>query len=241
MEALQEHFRPHIAHLSKDDRRRFDTSPLRLLDSKELARESFMNDAPRSTDFLGDEAQAHWDELLTYLDELKMPYVLDSKLVRGLDYYTRTVFEVHPDREGSQSAVCAGGRYDGLIEQLGGKPTPGIGFAAGIERLILNLREQGAAAGIEPPAPIVIAYSGAEAKTKAVGIATELRAADVAAVLAPERSMKAQMRYASSVGARTVVILGPKELENGFATVRDMKTAEQKEEPQGGLLESLSN
>ena len=241
MEALQEHFRPHIAHLSKDDRRRFDTSPLRLLDSKELARESFMNDAPRSTDFLDDEAQAHWDELLTYLDELKVPYVLDSKLVRGLDYYTRTVFEVHPDREGSQSAVCAGGRYDGLIEQLGGKPTPGIGFAAGIERLILNLREQGAAAGIEPPAPIVIAYSGAEAKTKAVGIATELRAADVAAVLAPERSMKAQMRYASSVGARTVVILGPKELENGFATVRDMKTAEQKEEPQGGLLESLSN
>ncbi len=241
MDALQEHFRPHITHLGKDDRRRFDTSPLRLLDSKELARESFMNDAPKSTDFLGDEAQAHWDELLAYLDELKIPYVLDSKLVRGLDYYTRTVFEVHPDREGSQSAVCAGGRYDGLIEQLGGKPTPGIGFAAGIERLILNLRGQGATAGIVPPAPIVIAYSGAEAKTKAVGIATELRAADVTAVLAPERSMKAQMRYASSVGARKVVILGPKELEAGVATVRDMETAEQKEEPQGGLLESLSN
>ena len=241
MEALQEHFRPHIAHLGKDDRRRFDTSPLRLLDSKELARESFMKDAPKSTDFLGDEAQAHWNELLAYLDDLKVPYVLDSKLVRGLDYYTRTVFEVHPDREGSQSAVCAGGRYDGLIEQLGGKPTPGIGFAAGIERLILNLREQGAMSGIVPPAPIVIAYSGAEAKTKAVGIATELRAADVAAVLAPERSMKAQMRYASSVGARTVVILGPKELEAGVATVRDMETAEQKEEPQAGLLESLSH
>ena len=241
MDALQEHFRPHITHLGKDDRRRFDTSPLRLLDSKELARESFMNDAPKSTDFLGDEAQAHWDELLAYLDELKIPYVLDSKLVRGLDYYTRTVFEVHPDREGSQSAVCAGGRYDGLIEQLGGKPTPGIGFAAGIERLILNLRGQGATAGIVPPAPIVIAYSGAEAKTKAVGIATELRAADVTAVLAPERSMKAQMRYASSVGARKVVILGPKELEAGVATVRDMETAEQKEEPQGGLLELLSN
>ncbi|MDA1172981.1 MAG: histidine--tRNA ligase [Chloroflexi bacterium] len=241
MDALQEHFRPHIAPLGKDDRRRFDTSPLRLLDSKELARESFMNDAPKSTDFLGDEAQAHWDELLAYLDDLKIPYVLDSKLVRGLDYYTRTVFEVHPDREGSQSAVCAGGRYDGLIEQLGGKPTPGIGFAAGIERLILNLREQGATAGIVPPAPIVIAYSGAEAKTKAVVIATELRAADVTAVLAPERSMKAQMRYASSVGARKVVILGPKELEAGVATVRDMETAEQKEEPQGGLLESLSN
>jgi histidyl-tRNA synthetase len=167
--------------------------------------------------------------------------VLENKLVRGLDYYTRTVFEVHPDRAGAQSAVCAGGRYDGLIQQLGGKPTPGIGFAAGIERLILNLREQGATAGIVPPAPIIIAYSGADAKAKAVGIATELRAADVAAVLAPERSMKAQMRYASSVGARTVVILGPKELANGVATVRDMETAEQKEEPQSGLLESLSN
>jgi histidyl-tRNA synthetase len=200
-----------------------------------------MNDSPKSTDFLGEEAQAHWDELLAYLDDLQVPYVIDSKLVRGLDYYTRTVFEVHPDREGSQSAVCAGGRYDGLIEQLGGKPTPAIGFAAGIERLILNLREQGTTAGIVPPAPIVIAYNGAEAKAKAVGIATELRTADVTAILAPERSMKAQMRYASSVGAKTVVILGPKELESGVVTVRDMATAEQKEEPQAGLLKSLSN
>ncbi len=241
IEALQEHFRPHISHLGKDDRRRFDTSPLRLLDSKELSAESFMYDAPKSTDFLGGEAQAHWDELLAYLNDLQVPYVIDNKLVRGLDYYTRTVFEVHPDREGAQSAVCAGGRYDGLIEQLGGKPTPGIGFAAGIERLILNLREQGATAGIVPPAPIVIAYSGTKAKAKAAGIATELRAADVAAVLAPERSMKAQMRYASSIGARTVILLGPKELENGVATVRDMETAEQKEEPQTRLLESLSN
>jgi histidyl-tRNA synthetase len=241
IEALQEHFRPHLSHLGKDDRRRFETSPLRLLDSKELANESFMNDSPKSIEFLGEEAQAHWDELLAYLDSLHVPYVIDSKLVRGLDYYTRTVFEVHPDREGGQSAVCAGGRYDGLIEQLGGKPTPAIGFAAGIERLILNLREQGTMAGIMPPVPIVIAYSGAEAKAKAVVIATELRAVDVATILAPERSMKAQMRYASSVGAKTVVILGPKELEKGVVTVRDMATAEQKEELQGELLKAILN
>jgi histidyl-tRNA synthetase len=241
IEALQEHFRPHLSHLGKDDRRRFETSPLRLLDSKELANESFMNDSPKSIEFLGEEAQAHWDELLAYLDSLHVPYVIDSKLVRGLDYYTRTVFEVHPDREGAQSAVCAGGRYDGLIEQLGGKPTPAIGFAAGIERLILNLREQGTMAGIMPPVPIVIAYSGAEAKAKAVVIATELRAVDVATILAPERSMKAQMRYASSVGAKTVVILGPKELEKGAVTVRDMATAEQKEELQGELLKAILN
>jgi histidyl-tRNA synthetase len=168
-----------------------------------------------------------------------VPYALDNKLVRGLDYYTRTVFEIQPDREGPQSAVCAGGRYDGLIEQLGGKPTPGIGFAAGIERLILNLREQGVTEGIAPAAPIVIAYSGSDAKAKAVGIATELRGANIAAVLAPERSIKAQMRYASSIAARTVILLGPKELANGVVTVRDMEKAEQKEEPQIGLLKSL--
>ena len=147
VEALREHFRPHAAHMGRDDRRRLDTNPLRLLDSKELADESFMASAPRSVDYIGDEARAHWQELLGYLDALGIPYRLDHTLVRGLDYYTRTVFEVHPAREGAQSAVCAGGRYDGLIEQLGGRPTPGIGFAAGIERLILNLREQGAGAG----------------------------------------------------------------------------------------------
>jgi histidyl-tRNA synthetase len=240
IEALREHFRPHLAHLGKDDRRRFDTSPLRLLDSKELAGEAFMDAAPKSTEFLGPEARAHWDELLSYLDALKVPYVIDHKLVRGLDYYTRTVFEVHPEREGSQSAVVAGGRYDGLIEQLGGKPTPGIGFAAGIERMIMNLREQQAASGIAAPQPIVIAYNGAEAKAKAVSIATALRNNDVAAVLAPDRSLKAQMRYASSIGARTTVILGPKELERGVVTLRDMESGQQREEPEIELLSSLT-
>jgi len=240
LDSLRDHFRPHLAHLGADDKRRFEANPLRLLDSKELAREAFMAEAPKSTDFLGPEAQAHWDELLSYLDAVGVAYKLDPKLVRGLDYYTRTVFEVHPTREGAQSAVCAGGRYDGLIEQLGGKPTPGIGFAAGIERIIMNLREQGSAVGAPPPAPIVVAYNGAEGKAKAVGIATELRLRDVAALVAPERSLKSQMRYAASIDARTVVILGPKELERGVVTVRDMATGEQKEEPASGLLDVLS-
>jgi histidyl-tRNA synthetase len=240
LDALRDHFRPHLAHLGADDKRRFAANPLRLLDSKELAGELFMTDAPRSTDYLSQDAQAHWDELLAYLDALGVPYHLDPKLVRGLDYYTRTVFEVHPAREGAQSAVCAGGRYDGLIEQLGGKPTPGIGFAAGIERIIMNLREQDATPGAVSASPIVVAYSGEAAKAKAVGIATDLRLRDVAALVAPQRSLKSQMRYASSIGARTVVILGPKEIERGVVTVRDMETAEQKEEPESGLLDALT-
>ena len=167
LDALREHFRPHLAHLGEDDRRRFETNPLRLLDSKELAGEPFTASAPRSADHLGPEAQAHWDELRGSLDAAGLAYALDHRLVRGLDYYTRTVFEVHPPRAGAQSAVGGGGRYDGLIERLGGRPTPGIGFAMGIERLILNLREQGATPPEVNPRPVVVAYRGAAAKAAA--------------------------------------------------------------------------
>ena len=229
VEALREHLRPHLAHLGQDDRRRFDTNPLRLLDSKELAGETFMADAPRSTDFLGAEAGAHWNELLAYLDTLDVPYRLDHKLVRGLDYYTRTVFEIHPEQGGAQSAVCAGGRYDGLIEQLGGSPTPGIGFAAGIERLIANLRSQEVPVPDVSPKPTVVAYRGTRAREAAVRLATDLRGNGVSAIVAPERSLKAQMRYASSVGAPTVLILGDAELAKAVVTVRDMASAEQRE------------
>ena len=229
IEALREHCRPHFGRLGKDDQRRFDANPLRLLDSKEIAGESFMDSAPRSTDFLGPEAQAHWDELLAHLDAVGLPYRLDHKLVRGLDYYTRTVFEIHPARAGGQSAVCAGGRYDGLIEQIGGKPTPGIGFAAGIERMILNLHEQGAEPPDVNPRPLVVAYRGEQAKTAAIRLALALRAEGGQAVLAPDRSLKAQLRYASAIEAPGVLILGDAELAKGTVTYRDMAAGEQRE------------
>lgn len=231
-DAIREHFRPHLAHLGEDDRRRFETNPLRLLDSKELAGEAFIADAPRSVDFLGDAARAHWEELLESLDALGVPYRIDPTLARGLDYYARTVFEVHPAREGAQSAVCAGGRYDGLIAQLGGRPTPGIGFAAGIERLILNMRERGADPPDAAPPPLVAAYRGAKAKIEAARLAARLRAAGGAPVIvAPERSLKGQLRYASAVGARGVFILGGAELERGVVAYRDMAAGEQREIP----------
>ncbi|MEX2431304.1 MAG: histidine--tRNA ligase [Dehalococcoidia bacterium] len=240
IDALREHFRPHLGEMGTDDRRRFDTSPLRLLDSKELEGRPYTDTAPKSTDFLGPEAKAHWEELLGYLDALQVPYRLDSKLVRGLDYYTRTVFEVHPAIEGAQSAICAGGRYDGLMEQLGGKPTPGIGFAAGIERIILNLQRQEVPAPETNPRPIVIAYRGTAAKAKAVALATGLRRSGVSAVAAPDRSLKAQMRYASAIESNTVLILGDQEIANGVVTLRDMATAQQEEVAEAELAERLA-
>lgn len=227
--ALREHFRPHLDHLGGDDRRRFESSPLRLLDSKELAGEPLMESAPKSADYLGPEAQAHWDELRGYLDAAGLAYALDHKLVRGLDYYTRTVFEVHPERAGAQSAVGGGGRYDGLIEQLDGRPTPGIGFAMGIERLILNLREQGASPAEVNPRPVVVAYRGAAAKAAAVRVAGSVRGLGAQAVLAPDRSLKGQLRYASAIGAQRVLILGDAELAKGTVTHRDMATGDQRE------------
>ena len=225
--ALKEHLSAHTSNMGEDDQRRFQTNPLRILDSKELADESFIKLAPKSTDFLGIDAQAHWDELLGYLGFMNIPFSLDHKLVRGLDYYTRTVFEIHPSLAGSQSAVCAGGRYDGLFEQLGGKPTPGIGFAAGIERLILNIQLQSSNSHISGKKPIVICYNSAPAKNNSLKLADELRAENHPVLLAPDRSLKSQLRFASNSGAKQVLIIGQDELLNNSIIYRNMESGDQ--------------
>lgn len=231
LNALRDHFSPHLDKLGADDRRRFDTNPLRLLDSKDPAVQPLLEDAPRSVDHLGGPAREHWEQLQSYLKAVDVPYQEDHRLVRGLDYYTRTVFEIHPKVEGAQSAICAGGRYDGLIEQLGGPATPGIGFAAGIERMILNLQRQGVEPPPDSPAPIVVAYRGDSAKSRGLQLAAELRSEGLVVILAPERSLKAQMRYASSAGASRVLILGEAELAKDVVTLRDMAAGEQEEIP----------
>ena len=179
-----------------------------------------MASAPRSADHLGPAAQDHWQTLLGYLDALHLPYQLDHRLVRGLDYYTRTVFEIFPGDAGSQSAICAGGRYDALIQQLGGRPTPSIGFAAGVERIILNLQKQGVAVPLPERGPAVVAYRGQKAKSAGVQLAAELRGQGISVVLAPDKSLKAQMRYASGMRASEVLILGEEELGKGVVTIR---------------------
>ncbi len=224
---LHDYFSQYAGELPKVDLARLERAPLRLLDSKEPCTRKIGEDAPRSIDHLGQESQAHWDELLALLDGLKsvypeFNYSIDHRLVRGLDYYNRTVFEFEPKDAGGQGTMLAGGRYDPLMEILGGQPTPGIGFGSGIERIILELKAQEIAVPKAEQLDAVVISIGA-ARSAASKLATELRARNIPTVLAPARSFKAQMRYANQLGARHAVILGERELQAGQASVKPMQ------------------
>ena len=202
--------------LCRDCTARLDRAPLRLLDCKEERCQPFIEGAPRSRDHLCAECETHFADLVGFLEGMDVPFVLDHRLVRGLDYYTRTVFEVQTTAEGGQNALGGGGRYDGLIEEIGGKPTPGVGFAMGIERIILNLERQAVAAP-EPQLPTVfVAYVGQKARERAVVLSAELVRAGVVNVLGPaSKSLKAQLRQAGGMGVPYVAIIGEDEAERG--------------------------
>ena len=171
---------------------RFDKNPLRLLDCKRPSDQARIARAPKMVDFLCTDCQAHFTTVQRHLNVLGVPYRLEHRLVRGLDYYTRTVFEFVPQEEGSaQSTVGAGGRYDGLVEALGGKPTPGIGFGIGMERIIINLKQQGIEAPNAASPQVYVAYVGATGRLMALRLASDLRAAGVNTILAPGRAQPA--------------------------------------------------
>ena len=233
--ALKDYYAPRLGDACPDCRMRHDRNPLRMLDCKrtDFACPALVAEAPRITDHLCADCDSHFAGLRRYLDALEIPYFINPTLVRGLDYYTRTVFEILPPEEGAQSVVLGGGRYDGLIEQLGGRPTPGIGFGSGIERLILNVKRQAAAA---PPDAVavdaVVVSLGDAAPVIAVRLASELRQAGVSAVLAqPGRSLRGQMRHASALGARYTLVLGDAEVAAGTVQVKHMDSGEQRETP----------
>ena len=223
VEVLRRHYQGLAAGVCDDCRVRMVRNPLRLLDCKEPACKLIADEAPRISDYLCPACQEHFQEVQAQLNLLGIPFTLNHKLVRGLDYYTRTVFEILPQREGGQSAIVGGGRYDGLIEQIGGRPTPGVGFATGIERIILNLREQGLQA---PPlaAPVVyLAHIGEAAHRAAVALAATLRGQHIGVLASTGgKSLKAQLRQANSIGVCYTVILGDDEVQRGEAVVRDM-------------------
>ncbi len=240
LQALRAYYEQHLDHLCGDCRARYAHNPLRLLDCKQEICQQFLAKAPRSADYLCAACQEHWGNLQSYLNLMGIPYRIDHRLVRGLDYYTRTVFEIQPPEEGGQSTIVGGGRYDGLIEALGGHPTPGVGFGSGIERLVLNLKRQGVSVPEESPAPVVLAYLGNDAKTQAMRLASELRQSDLTIVVAPgDRSLRAQMRYASALGAPIAVILAEEEMSRGNVIVRDMGTSTQEEVAQTQLQAHL--
>ena len=240
IEALKQHYSDYIARLCPDCKARLARNPLRLLDCKRASCQKIAETAPKIADYLCGDCQAHFQAVQQYLQALDIPFQLNYRLVRGLDYYTRTVFEVQSQAEEVQSALVGGGRYDDLIEQLGGKPTPAVGFASGIERIILNLKEQ----KISPPGllkPIAfIAYLGEEARSEAVKLASQLRDAELAVIIATgDKSLKSQLRQANSLGTTYTIIIGEREVKLHSVVLRDMITNKQETLPVTEIAKAL--
>ncbi len=236
VEILRTHYQTIATEVCDDCRVRMVRNPLRLLDCKEPQCRTFADEAPHIADYLCPDCEAHFREVQEQLNLLGIPFTLNHKLVRGLDYYTRTVFEVLPEREGGQSAIVGGGRYDGLIEQIGGKPTPGVGFATGIERIILNLKEQGIEAPPLGSPEVYIAHLGDAARHAAVTLSRQLRDLHIGVIASTGgKSLKSQLRQANSLGVRYTVILGDNEVERQEAVVRDMSANVQTTVPLASL------
>ena len=233
---LKDYYAKYARELCRDCHLRLKRNPLRLLDCKQPSCQPTAQTAPRSVDHLCPECEAHFNRLKAHLGLLEIPFTVNHRLVRGLDYYTRTVFEIQPEGGSAQSTLGGGGRYDDLIEELGGKPTPAIGFAAGIERIILNLKKQGIPIPTPPQPQVFIACAGDEAREATIKLASRLRKAGIGTIAAMgNRSLKAQMRQANSLGVRFAVIVGDEEVKAGTATVRDMVNAWQKTVPLSDL------
>jgi histidyl-tRNA synthetase len=220
--ALVAYFEQHQDKLSEDSVSRLARNPLRILDSKDKGDQAIVANAPRFADYLTPAAQDFFDKVKQGLTDLGIEFTLNERLVRGLDYYCHTAFEFTTDRLGAQSAVLAGGRYDGLIEQMGGQATPGVGWAAGIERLAM-LTEQWPA----QPRPVAFIPLGEEADRKLRQIAFELRASGIAIEMGYSGNLKRRMNRANKAGARLAVIVGDGELAESQATLRDMDSGEQ--------------
>ena len=229
---LRDYYAGHQGRLCADCRERLERNPLRLLDCKVATCHALGDEAPRSTDYLCDGCREHWDKLARYLNIMNLPHTIDHRLVRGLDYYTRTVFEIQPLDAGGQSTICGGGRYDGLITQLGGRPTPGIGFATGIERLTLNLKRNETPVPDEPSPRYLVANVGDNARAAALELAVKLRRAGVGAILSSgARGLRGQMRQANALGIPYALILGDDEIAKGEVVVRDMTASTQQSRP----------
>jgi histidyl-tRNA synthetase len=225
--ALTSWLRDRAGDLAAEDRDKVETHPLRVLDSKRPETQAALDGVPRIADVLDPASQAHFDRVQAGLTALGIPYTVDPGLVRGLDYYTHTLFEFRSDAlDTAQSTVIGGGRYDGLVEQLGGPPTPGIGFGSGIERMLLALDAEGVFAG--PGSSLDVFVVDATDGAAARDLAQELRTAGLRTDRAFDgRSLKSQMKAAGRSGARVAVIVGAQELADGTATVRDLARATQ--------------
>lgn len=227
--------------LCRDCQKRIDLNPLRLFDCKDESCQTVMKDAPKITDYLDEECRNHFNTVKYYLDTQGISYIIKPELVRGLDYYTKTTFEVVSPLLGAQNAIGGGGRYNKLVEEFGGPPTPGIGFAIGTERLSIAAEKEGAFVSIEDKMDVFIALADKAAEEAAVNLLFTARGAGISADMDYlGRSLKSQLKYADKRSFKYTVFLGSKELETEIVTVKNMETAEQFEVKLGELTEKLS-
>ena len=227
-QALIDYLTPLKETLSKDSQRRLEENPLRVLDSKEKEDKVAVENAPSILDFLDEESQAHFDAVRQMLENLGVDYIIDTNMVRGLDYYNHTIFEFITEIEGNDLTVCAGGRYDGLVAYFGGPETAGFGFGLGVERLLLILEKQGVALPIENALDVYIAVLGEGANVKALELVQALRQQGFKAERDYlNRKLKAQFKSADVFAAKTLITLGESEVESGQVTVKNNQTREE--------------
>lgn len=229
-QALIDYLTPMREQLSKDSQRRLDENPLRVLDSKEVEDKVAVENAPSILDYLDEESKAHFEAVQEMLTTLNIPFVIDTNMVRGLDYYNHTIFEFMTKVEGSDLTICAGGRYDGLVSYFDGPETPGFGFGLGLERLLLILEKQGITLPIEEPMDVYLAVLGEAANSKALALVQAIRKQGFTAERDYlGRKIKAQFKSADSFNAKTIITLGESEVETGKVIIKNNQTREEME------------
>ena len=229
-DALRSYFAARKDELCDTCQGRLERNPMRILDCKSPVCQEIAKDAPAVTDYLCDECREHFDKVQSYLKAQNIDYTVNSRIVRGLDYYTKTVFEFVSDSIGAQGTVCGGGRYDGLIDELGGQKTPSLGFAVGLERLQLLMEAQGCAYPEPEKADLFIIALGDKATGKALELAGDMRSEGFAVLMdLNQRSLRAQMKYANKLGARYTVVLGDNEVDTDRVQLKAMDTGEETE------------
>lgn len=214
-------------------------NPLRLLDSKDPGLQAVLADAPSILDFLEDDSKKRFEELQGLLGEVNVSFTVSPNMVRGLDYYTETVFEVQSTKLGAQSSLCGGGRYDDLVKELGGPPTPSVGVAMGLERALIVLEEEGLLRP-QAKADVYIAYTGGDTQAEAMKLAREMRECGLAALIDIDgKSLKSQLKQADRSGVKAVVVLGEDEIKSGTVSLRDMQSSEQRSVQRSAIISTL--
>ncbi|MBQ0012703.1 MAG: histidine--tRNA ligase [Clostridiales bacterium] len=239
---LKDYFRPHLAEMCEDCQSRFEKNPLRMIDCKEEKCGAIAASAPRLIDYLCDDCKAHFEGLKANLDALEIPYAIDSSIVRGLDYYTRTVFEFKSENVGSQGTICGGGRYDGLVAEIGGQPTPGIGFAMGAERFLLEMEAQGIEIPKDQPVQLYIANLTPETQIETQKLAFALRKEGIGCEIdLMDRSFRAQLKYAGKKEIPFLMVIGGDEIASGKAKLKAMADGTEKEVELTSIADAIRN